>query len=189
MTAKNIVLAISGASGAVYGKDIFDRLLSAGVKVHLIITGTAEKILTGELDIDTKYFMKPGVTVYDNADFETAVASGSFLTSGMVIAPASMACIGRIASASYTDLVGRAADVSLKEKRPLILVPRETPLTSIHLENMLKLSRAGATIIPAMPAFTHRPRSVEELAAFISGRVFDHLGLPQDFTPRYSGGK
>lgn len=187
MVNSPIVLAISGASGALYGVDIFDRLLAAGVEIHLIITSTAEKILLRELAIKRDYFNKPNVKIADNSDFETACASGSFITSGMVIAPCSMGCLGRIAAGVSTDLVTRAADVTLKERRPLILVPRETPLSQIHLENMLKLSRAGAVILPAMPGFTHKPSAVKELAAFISGRVFDQLKIKQDFAPVYEG--
>lgn len=182
-----VVLGISGASGAIYGREIFDRLHAAGVEIHLIITPTAEQILREELDITRDHFRGDKVTVFDNSRYDAPVASGSFLTSGMVVAPCSMGCLGRIAAGVSTDLLERAADVHLKERRPLILVPRETPLSDIHLENMLRLSRAGATILPAMPAFTHRPKSVDDLAAFIAGRVFDHLKLRQDFSPRYSG--
>lgn len=185
MISEPIVLAISGASGAVYGKEIFRRLNEAGVEIHLIITKTAEHILHSELQLGVDYFDKPGVTLHDNNRFDLPIASGSFLTSGMVIAPCSMGCLGRIAGGISADLVGRAADVHLKERRPLILLPRETPLSAIHLENMLKLTRAGAVVMPACPAFTHRPESIEELAEFIAGRVFDQLKIPHDFTPRY----
>ncbi|MBI5177983.1 MAG: UbiX family flavin prenyltransferase [Nitrospinae bacterium] len=178
---------MSGASGAVYGKEIFDRLVAARVETHLVITATAQVILKDEMDIPPGYFNRAGVTVHDNGRYDVPIASGSFLTAGMVVAPCSMGCLARIASGVSTDLLERAADVHLKERRPLILVPRETPLSDIHLENMLRISRAGGTILPAMPAFTHRPKTIEELAAFIAGRVFDHLKLPQDFTPRYTG--
>ncbi|GMT42975.1 MAG: flavin prenyltransferase UbiX [bacterium] len=182
-----LVLAISGASGSVYGKDIFDRFVTAGVGLHLIVSANAEKILKAEMDMGIEHFQKPGVTIYKNDDFETVIASGSFPTGGMVIAPCSMGCLARIAYGASTSLTSRAADVTLKERRPLILVVRETPLSTIHLENMLRLSRAGATILPAMPAFTHRPKSISDLAAFISGRVLDHLKIPQKFAPRYKG--
>jgi len=135
----------------------------------------------------TEYFRKPGVTLYGNDNFEVPIASGSFLTGGMVIAPCSMGCLARIASGVSTDLTSRTADVTLKEKRPLVLVARETPLSTIHLENMLKLSRAGAVILPAMPGFTHRPQSIADLATFISGRALDHLKIFRDFAPSYKG--
>lgn len=178
---------MSGASGAIYGKDIFDRLRAAEVDLHFVISSNAQKILSAELDIKTEYFRKPGVTFHENDNFEVPIASGSFLTGGMVIAPCSMGCLARIASGISVDLVSRVADVTLKEKRPLILVVRETPLSTIHLENMLKLARAGVVVLPAMPAFTHRPQSVADLAAFISGRALDQLGIPQNFAPRYQG--
>ncbi len=178
---------MSGASGAIYGKDIFDRLRTAEVELHFIISSTAEKILSAELDMKTEYFRKPGVTFHGNDNFEAPIASGSFLTGGMVIAPCSMGCLARIASGVSVDLISRTADVTLKEKRPLVLVVRETPLSTIHLENMLRLARAGAVILPAMPAFTHRPQSVADLAAFISSRALDHLKIFRDFAPRYKG--
>ena len=184
-----IILAISGASGALYGVDIFDRLSKIGADIRLVITSTAKKILADELDIKPDYFNRTNVTIYDNSQMESDIASGSFITSGMVIAPCSMGAVGRIAGGFSSDLVSRSADVTLKERRELILVPRETPLSQIHLENMLKLSRAGATILPAMPAFTHRPSSMSELATFITGRVFDQLKIKQDFAPVYTGKK
>ncbi len=184
-----VILALSGASGAIYGKEIFDRLLSAKIETQVIVTATAEHILRDELGLSKEYFLnKAGAALLDNARFNVPAASGSFLTAGMVIAPCSMGCLGRIAAGISSDLVERVADVHLKEGRKLILLPRETPLSALHLENMLRLNRAGAVIMPAMPAFTHRPQSVEQLAAFMAGRVFDQLGLPQDFAPRYAGG-
>lgn len=183
-----VVLGISGASGAIYAKGIFDRLLDAGVETQVIITSTAEHILGAELGLSKEYFLdKPGATLLDNARFNVPAASGSFRTRGMVIVPCSMGCVGRIAAGISSDLIERVADVHLKERRKLIIVPRETPLSDIHLENLLRLSRAGAIIMPAMPAFTHHPKGVDDLASFIAGRVFDHLGIPQSFTPRYSG--
>lgn len=187
--AAPLVLAISGASGAIYGKEIFDRLHKAGVPLHVVVTATANKILGDELDLDEGYFKKTGVMVCDNARYDYPIASGSFLTSGMVVAPCSMGCLARISAGISGDLLERAADVHLKERRPLVLVPRETPLSDIHLENMLRLSRAGAVILPAMPAFTHRPQTPQEMAAFIAGRVLDILKIPNDVAPRYKGGE
>ena len=169
--------------------DIFDRLLTAGAEIRLVITATAKKILADELELQPDYFSRPNVTIYDNSKMEADIASGSFITAGMVIAPCSMGALGRIAGGFSSDLVSRSADVTLKERRPLILVPRETPLSQIHLKNMLKLSQAGATILPAMPAFTHRPSSMAELSAFITGRVFDQLKIRQEFAPVYKGKK
>ncbi len=187
MSNHPIVLAISGASGAIYGKEIFDRLHKTGVEINVVITSTAEKIIEHELAIDKSYFEKDGVTIFENSNFDVSIASGSYLTGGMVIAPCSMGCLGRIAGSVSFDLVGRSADVHLKEGRQLILLLRETPLSAIHLENMLKLSRAGATILPAMPSFYNRPQTIDDLAKEIAGKVFDQLGLKQSFAARYNG--
>ncbi len=183
-----VVLGISGASGAVYGREIFDRLVGAGVPVHLVIKPTGKGLLKAELGVENEYFLKKGVIVHDNSRYDSPIASGSFPTCGMVVAPCSMGCLARIASGASTDLLERAADVHIKERRPLILVPRETPLSDIHLENMLRLSRAGVVILPAMPGFTFAPKTFDDLAAFIAGRVLDQLKIPQDFVPRYGGG-
>ena len=182
-----IVLAISGASGSIYGKELFDTLYTAGVELHLIVTDTAGQILKEELSLNQDYFNKPGVLAHDNHKFDVSVASGSFLTTGMVIAPCSMGCLGRIASGVSTDLLTRVADVHLKEGRKLILLPRETPLSAIHLENMLKLSRAGATIMPPMPPHTSGPETVADMAKIMTGRVLDQLGIDNNLTPRYIG--
>ncbi len=188
MVAGPVILAISGASGAIYGKAVFDRLLYAGVEVQVIVTTTAEHILRAELGLSKEYFLgKPGAALLDNGRFNVPAASGSFITRAMVIVPCSMGCLGRIAAGISGDLVERVADVHLKERRKLIIVPRETPLSEIHLENMLRICRAGAIVMPAMPAFTHRPMGMADLADFIAGRVFDHLGIEQNFTPRYTG--
>ncbi|MDH5542751.1 MAG: UbiX family flavin prenyltransferase [Nitrospinota bacterium] len=182
-----IVLAISGASGSLYGKEIFEALFSVGIEIHLIITDTATKIMKDEISLDLSFFSKPGVICHDNHRFDVPVASGSFLTSGMVIAPCSMGCLGRIASGVSSDLLTRVADVHLKEGRKLILLPRETPLSAIHLENMFKLSRAGATIMPPMPPHTSRPASVADMAKIMASRVLDQLGIENDLSPRYEG--
>lgn len=186
---KVIVLAISGASGVVYGREIFDRLYDHGVKLHVVVTETAKTILSDELGARVDYFRKKGVIMHDNSRYDSPIASGSFLTDGMVVAPCSMGCLARIASGVSTDLLERSADVHLKERRKLIIVPRETPLSDIHLENMLRLSRAGAVILPAMPAFTHSPKTIDDLTAFIAGRVMDQLNIPHEFVPRYKGAK
>jgi len=182
-----IVLSISGASGAIYGKSIFDKLVNAGKKVELIITPTAESIIRYELGIDNSYFVNDNAVLHENSRFDTSIASGSFITAGMVIAPCSMGSLGRIASGVSSDLTSRVADVHLKEGRKLILVARESPLSAIHLENMLKLNRAGATILPASPSFYSNPASIEALIETVTARVFDQLGIENDISKRYSG--
>jgi flavin prenyltransferase len=125
------------------------------------------------------------VTVFDDNDRGAAPASGSALNAGMVICPCSMGTVSAIAVGASRSLVERAADVALKERRPLLLVPRETPLSAIHLENMLRVTRAGAVVMPASPGFYHRPASVDDLVNFIVARVLDHLGVPQGLVERW----
>lgn len=177
---ENIILAITGASGAAYGKRLFDFLYEKGYGVHLLISKQGEQILREELDIGTEYFLREGVCHYRNNDLNVRVASGLFPCLGMAIVPASMGVLGRIATGISSDLVSRAADVALKERGKLVLVPRETPVHEIHLQNMLTLCRAGAMILPASPGFYHRPRSIDELVDFVVGRVLKMLGIDND---------
>jgi 4-hydroxy-3-polyprenylbenzoate decarboxylase len=128
------------------------------------------------------------VTWWEPTNFYAPIASGSHLTDGMIIAPCSMKTAAAVAHGLSSGLIERAADVTLKERRPLIVVPRETPFSSIHLENLLALSRAGAHVVPAMPAFYHHPKSIDDLVGFVVGRVLDHLGVPQTLVPRWGEG-
>jgi 4-hydroxy-3-polyprenylbenzoate decarboxylase len=125
------------------------------------------------------------VTWWEPTNFYSPIASGSHLNQGMIIAPCSMKTAAAVAHGLSASLIERAADVTLKERRPLIVVPRETPLSSIHLENLLALSRAGAHVVAAMPAFYHHPKSIDDLVTFVVGRVLDHLGVPHDLVPRW----
>ncbi|MBI3813776.1 MAG: UbiX family flavin prenyltransferase [Nitrospinae bacterium] len=182
---KKIILAITGASGAIYARHLFDFLQRKGVELHLIITENAKGILKDETSIGENYFKKKNVSIYENSNMNVRIASGSFRFDSMVIIPASMGTIGRIASGYSDDLVSRAADVALKERKKLIIVPRETPLNDIHLNNMLTLSRAGAVILPASPAFYHKPKDINDMAKFIVSRVLDQLGIENDLVPTY----
>jgi 4-hydroxy-3-polyprenylbenzoate decarboxylase len=128
------------------------------------------------------------VRVFEDADRGAAPASGSALSAGMVVCPCSMGTLSAIAAGSSRSLVERAADVALKERRPLVLVPRETPLSTIHLENMLRVTRAGAIVLPAAPGFYHRPTRIEDLVDFIVARVLDHLGVEHGLVPRWGEG-
>ncbi len=177
---KNIILAISGASGVAYGKRLFDFLHETGHKIHLLVSKQGEQILQEEMDLTLDYFCKDGVTFYANHNLNAKIASGLFPCSGMVIVPASMGVIGRIASGISDDLVSRAADVTLKEKGKLVLVPRETPIHQIHLQNMLTLSSAGATILPASPGFYYRPQKLGDLVDFIVARILKTLDIEHD---------
>jgi 4-hydroxy-3-polyprenylbenzoate decarboxylase len=166
--------------------------------VQLIVSDHGWRLLqteSGIADIDALRKATGGVdwdglvTVYDDRDRGAAPASGSALTAGMVIAPCSMGTLAAIAAGTSRSLVERAADVTLKERRPLILLPRETPLSAIHLQNMLRLTRAGAVIMPAAPGFYHRPTKIEELVDFIVGRLLDHLGVENTVSRRWDPAK
>jgi flavin prenyltransferase len=193
-----IVLAITGASGAPYAVRLLQLLLAADRPVSLIISPHGYRLLQTETDIDSADALRvsvgasawdANVTVFDDADRGASPASGSAASAGMVICPCSMGTIAAIAAGTSRSLVERAADVTLKERRALVLVPRETPLSVIHLQNMLRLSRAGALILPAAPGFYHRPATVAALVDFVVARILDHLGVPQTVVPRWSAGQ
>jgi 4-hydroxy-3-polyprenylbenzoate decarboxylase len=195
----DLVLAMTGASGAPYAVALLRTLCRAGRTVHLTISPSGAQVLGEELGItprlvpsefDPAVFgpLAEGRVVYHHhADFSAGIASGSFLTGGMVIAPCSMSTLGAIAHGITTNLITRAADVHLKERRRLILVPRETPLNLVHLENMVSVTTAGAIVLPAMPGWYHRPRSLDDLIGFIVARICDLLGveLEQPAVPRW----
>lgn len=189
-----IVVAITGASGAVYAVRLLEQLLAADRQVWLIVSSHGMRLLHTELDISSVDALRQRlgagawkrlVTVYEDADRGAAPASGSARNAGMVICPCSMGTLSAVSVGASRSLVERAADVMLKERRPLVLVPRETPLSAIHLQNMLRLSRAGAVIMPAAPGFYHKPTTVQELVDFIVARVLDQLGVDQTLVKRW----
>lgn len=185
--SKTIVIGITGASGSIYGIKLIETLLGMQFTVHLVISNAGWRVIKEELGWDTtnrdemlraRFGALPGNLVYHSiADIGASIASGSFLTHGMIVMPCSMGTLSSIATGASDNLMARAADVMLKEGRPLVLVPRETPLHAIHLENMLKLSRLGVRIIPAMPAFYFGPQTIDDLVAFMVGKVLDNLGI------------
>ena len=189
---RTFVVAICGASGSVYGLRLVKALLEAGARVFLIVSDAGRQVLGWETGYTGGSFpellesrgLSAGAAarleVLDANDYFTAPASGSFRHDGMVICPASMGTLAAIASGNGSNLIHRAADVSLKEKRKLILVPRETPLSTIHMENMLRAARAGATILPASPSFYGRPSTIEALVDTVVARILDHLDVPHD---------
>ena len=192
-----IVLAITGASGAPYAVRLLHLLLAADRPVSLIISSHGFRLLQTEMDIGSSAELRSAVgapawdanvTVFDDADRGASPASGSAASAGMVICPCSMGTIAAIAAGTSRSLIERAADVTLKERRTLVLVPRETPLSVIHLQNMLRLSRAGALMLPAAPGFYYRPTTVAALVDFVVARILDHLGVPQTVVPRWSAG-
>lgn len=197
---KRLIIAVSGGSGVVYARRILTVLAQAGHTIHLTVSEAARKVIAQELtlnlnlrdgdDVIRSLIGDPGVpvsniTFHHYQNVAAPIASGSFKTDGMVIVPCSMGTIGRIASGVSTGLIDRAADVCLKERRRLILVPRETPYSEIHLENMLKVTRAGAVVLPASPGFYSHPQEISQLVDFIAGRILDHLNLENELSPRY----
>ncbi len=224
---RNLVVAMTGASGAAYSLRLLEVLVAAGRTVHLTISPAATEVLRHELDLkvdldafdpqqllpadsqaaqDSKLkLLKPdtgtgqaassifsdstvltGKIVYHHyRDYNSGIASGSFLTGGMVICPCSMGTLASIATGQSQNLIHRAADVHLKERRKLIVVPRETPLSVIALDNMKRLAEAGATILPAMPGFYHSPKSIHDLVDFVVARICDQLGVQNELIQRW----
>ncbi len=189
-----IVLAITGASGAPYGVRLLEALASAAVPVWLIVSGHGFRLLQAECgigDIDALKAATGGnwasVRVFPDDDRGALPASGSQRTGGMLVCPCSMGTVAAIAGGTSRSLVERAADVTLKERRKLILVPRETPMSLIHLRNLVAVTEAGATVVPAAPGFYHRPTEVRELVDFIVQRVLDQLDLDISIAARWEG--
>jgi 4-hydroxy-3-polyprenylbenzoate decarboxylase len=183
----HLIVAITGCSGVIYGVRLLEACKKLGVETDLIVSQAAEKLLELELGKTIKDIRKLSTRNYPQDDIEAPLASGSVKTDGMVIAPCSMKTLGAIASGIADNLITRAADVTLKEGRPLVLVPRETPLNLIHLENMVRLKLAGATILPAMPGFYHEPKEISELIDFIVGKILDVLGVEHKLYRRWQG--
>jgi flavin prenyltransferase len=189
-----IVLAITGASGAPYGVRLLEVLARSGTPVWLIVSAHGWRLLEQESGIRDEAELRAAtggdwssVTPFPEEDRGARPASGSTRTAGMVICPCSMGTVAAIAGGTSRSLTERAADVTLKERRPLILVPRETPLSLVHLRNLVSATEAGATVLPAAPGFYHRPTRVAELVDFIVQRVVDHLGLDLTIAPRWEG--
>jgi 4-hydroxy-3-polyprenylbenzoate decarboxylase len=194
-----IAVAITGASGAQYGLRLLDCLVEQDRDVHLMVSQAGQVVLRMETDLEvpnrpqeaerffTEYFgAEPGqIRVFGRQEWTAPVASGSNPPEAMVICPCTTGTLASIAAGVSNDLIDRAADVMLKERRKLVLVVRETPFSQIHLENMLRLARAGATIMPANPGFYHRPAALDDLVDFMVARILDHLGVPHELTPRW----
>jgi 4-hydroxy-3-polyprenylbenzoate decarboxylase len=191
MKERHIVVAITGASGAIYGVRLCREILLAGARLTLLVSSAGHDVLREECGVDWRgdedvvreelreYFGagRERLAFYDEKNLLAPIASGSSVPDAMVVAPCSMGTLSRIAAGNSGNLPERCADVMLKERLPLVLVPRETPLSEIHLENMLRLARMGVRIVPAMPAFYHRPKLVDDLVTFVVGKVLDQLGI------------
>jgi 4-hydroxy-3-polyprenylbenzoate decarboxylase len=200
MAATDLVLAMTGASGVPYALRLLEVLLRAGRTIHLVVSPAGAQVIEQELgrrvrldrfelsDLlgDQASTAAPGQVLYHQyLDFRAGIASGSFLTAGMVVCPCSMGTVGAIAHGLSQNLIHRAADVHLKERRRLVLVPRETPLNSIQLRNLTVCAEAGAIVLPAMPAFYTQPRSLQDAVDFIVGRICDQLGVEHDLFRRW----
>ncbi|MEM3437762.1 MAG: UbiX family flavin prenyltransferase [Nitrososphaerales archaeon] len=182
-----IVVAITGASGVIYGKRLLEILLNKNVETHLIISKGAKEIIENELLLKKEDIERLATYVHQINDLSSPLSSGSFITDGMVIVPCSSKTLAGIANGYSGNLILRAAEVMIKQGRKLILVPRETPISAIQLENMLKLSRIGVVILPAMPAFYHNPKSIDDLIDFIVGKILDSLNIEHNLFKRWSG--
>jgi len=202
MTADNpqirhFVVAITGASGSVYGLRLISELLRSGERVSLILTSAGRQVMNHETGLEwsaeiklqrqqvQEYFASIAVDCLAIDDFWAGAASGSAAADAMIVAPCSMGTLGRIAAGLSGNLLERAADVMLKERRRLLLVPRETPFNNIHLENLLRLSQAGAVILPAMPGFYHGPETIEDLVDFVVGKILDQLDVQHSLFTRW----
>jgi 4-hydroxy-3-polyprenylbenzoate decarboxylase len=178
-----VVVGVTGASGAQYAFALLRNL--KGHDVDLVISEDAKKVIAHEMDAPVKAFGKLAAHVYANDDTTAPPSSGSYRFDAMVVVPCSMGTLGKIAWGISDNLITRAAAVCLKEKRKLILVPRETPLAATHLENMVRLSNQGAVILPAMPGFYHGPKTVDDLVNFVVGKVLDQLGVEHKLFRRW----
>ncbi len=180
-----IVVGFSGASGVIYGIRLLEILHSINIQTYLIISDWAKRNIETETHKTLEYVKSLSSVNYDNFKLDAAVSSGSFLHDGMVIVPCSMKSLSSIANGYDDTLISRAASVTLKESRTLILVPRETPLSRIHLENMIKLQDAGAIILPAMPGFYHKPSTIDEIIDHLVGKILDQLKIKHELFTRW----
>jgi 4-hydroxy-3-polyprenylbenzoate decarboxylase len=200
---KTVAVAFTGASGLPYGLRLLECLIVARARIFLLYSPAAQVVARQELELTLptqpaaaaayfaeRYRAEPGqLTVFGREDWMSPVASGSNPADAMAVCPCSMGTLGALAAGLADNLIERAADVMLKERRTLVLVPRETPLSAIHLENMLKLSRAGAVILPPSPGFYGHPRTIEDLVDFVVARVLDQLGVEHTLGPRWGAGR
>jgi len=195
---KSFIVAITGASGSIYGIRLIEGLLKSKHKVHLVISKQAFSIIKIETGINwtgntaseiekkiQKYFSSKNIKYYSENNLSAPFSSGSFITDGMFVVPCSMKTLSGIANGYANNLIERAADVMLKEGRRLILSPREMPFSAVHLENMLKLARLGVKIIPPVPAFYHKPKNINDIVDFVAGKILDSAELKHNLFKRW----
>ncbi|MFD3158340.1 UbiX family flavin prenyltransferase [Haloimpatiens sp. FM7330] len=187
------IVGITGASGSIYAIRLVEELVKRNCEIYLIVTENGKKVLEYEMEYEFNKWinkidcLKKQVKICDINDMFSPIASGSFKTDGMVIIPCSMAAIGKLSAGIGDNLLIRAGDVMLKEKRKLILVPRETPLSPIHLKNMLTLSESNVTILPPMPAFYQKPKTIDDIVNGTIGRILEYLGIENELYYKWRG--
>ena len=184
---KRLIVAITGATGAIFGIRMLEALRAAGVESHLIVSKWGLQTIEHETPYTLQQVRDLAAVYHELGNMGAALSSGSFLTDGMAIAPCSVRTLAAIAHGTGEHLVHRAADVILKERRKLVLLVRETPLSEVHLENMLKLARMGATVMPPMPAFYNRPQTIDDVVDHIVARMLDQFGIEAGFAKRWTG--
>lgn len=188
---KRMIVGITGASGSIYAKRLIEELLERDIYIHIICTDTGRKVMKYETSTDIEEWINKLKNKYKHVELEdindlfSGAASGSYKFDAVIILPCSMGTLAEISNGIAKNLLCRAADVALKENRKLIIVPRETPFNAIHLENMLKLSRLGVTIFPAMPGFYHIPQTIEDLINFVVGKILDYLGVENNLFKKW----
>lgn len=184
---QRLIVAMTGATGAIFGIRLLEALQGREVETHLVISKWAERTIEHESPYSAAQVRALAAVVHPVHNQAAAISSGSFLTMGMAVVPCSMKSLAAISCGLADNLIHRAADVVLKERRKLVLVPRETPLSEIHLENMLRLSRLGAVMLPPMPAFYNHPATLDDMINHVVARVLDQFGLHADFARRWDG--
>lgn len=182
-----VIVGISGGSGAIYGVALLKLLREFNVETHLVVSTMGEYVTNHECGVNLEELKSLATYFHDNKNLAAPIASGSFKTDAMVIVPCSMKTVSSVANGFSDNLLARAADVILKENRKLIVVPRETPLNQIHLENMLKLSKLGVTVMPPSPAFYTHPENIGDIVSGIVARILDQLGIEHDLIKRWDG--
>ncbi len=184
---KRLIVGITGATGAIFGIRLLEALKNTEVQTHLVLSKWAIQTIEHETTYTAKQVRALATVDHSEGNMGATISSGSFVTEGMVVAPCSMRSLAAIAHGTGDHLIHRAADVILKERRKLVLVTREMPLSDVHLENMLKMSRMGVTIMPPMPAFYNRPTSLDDMIDHVVARILDQFGIPAEFAQRWTG--
>lgn len=182
-----IIVAITGSSGVLYGIRMLEILQKLGIYTHLVLSDWGERNIRIETHMTIDYVKSLSSITYDNSNMAAPISSGSFQIDGMAIVPCSMKTVSSIANGYDDNLISRAAGVCIKESRKLVLVPRETPISAIHLQNMLRLCKIGVVILPAMPGFYHKPRTIEDLVDHLVGKILDQFGIEHNVFRRWGG--